>query len=89
MPRAKKVAAKTAAAATKTTTPPRARVEPKNVPKLVTQDSGNVMVTVPKGFTLMLDDQSKVSYDAGTQSMPRAHFEHQYAKDNGVVLFKA
>jgi hypothetical protein len=44
-----------------------------------------VVVNVPKGFILTLDDFTPVSYPAGTVKMPRAHAEHPYAVARGIT----
>ena len=43
---------------------------------------------VPKAFKLTLDDQTHVSYEAGTYPMPRTHVDHWFAKAHGVQLYK-
>ncbi len=43
-----------------------------------------IKVIVPRTFRLTLDDNSMFEYREGVCQMPAAHFEHAYAKANGV-----
>lgn len=46
-----------------------------------------VQVSVPKGFTLTLDDHQPVAVNAGVQMMPRYMAQHWWAKAQGVEEF--
>ena len=46
-----------------------------------------LMVTVPKSYTLTLDDGSPVVINAGVQMMPSKLATHWWSKAQGVKLF--
>lgn len=48
----------------------------------------DVIVMVPKGFKLRMNDHVVIDYPAGAYPMPRAHAEHWYAKANKVTIVK-
>jgi hypothetical protein len=45
-----------------------------------------VTAHVPRAFNLTTDDGHTLRISAGSQTMPRAHAEHFYAKANGVTV---
>lgn len=51
-------------------------------------DVDMVTANVPRAFKLRLDHTTQIAYNAGAQSMPRAHAEHWYAQNHGVTIVK-
>ena len=47
-----------------------------------------VVVNVPRGFRLSLDDYSQFEFHAGTQTVPREYAEHWYSQAHGVTIHK-
>lgn len=47
-----------------------------------------VTVTVPKAFTLTLDDHQVIEIAAGVQPMPKSWAEHWFSKAKGVTVYK-
>jgi hypothetical protein len=45
-----------------------------------------VMVMVPRGFNLTIDNFTQIRYEPGPQTMPRKNAEHWYAKAHGVTI---
>ena len=83
-PAAKK-AAKTRTALVETPNTQAAPPDPKQaqeITKIVT--AGQILVEVPRGFTLTLDDGSPVVIRAGVQNMPSHLANHWYSKHWGV-----
>jgi hypothetical protein len=50
-------------------------------------DDDMVTAIIPKSFQLTLDNHAHVSYEAGTQDMPREHAEHWFAVAMGVEIY--
>ncbi len=49
-------------------------------------DDPLVMTTVPKAFTLTLDNGTSKHYEAGANKMPKSHADHWYAKAHGTKI---
>jgi hypothetical protein len=52
-----------------------------------TESGETVTVTIPKAFTLTLDDHTQVKYEAGIGEMPVEHAEHWWSKQMGVEIY--
>lgn len=46
-----------------------------------------VTVVVPRPYTLTTGPGTAVSYEAGTQEMPKSHAEHWYSRAHGVEIY--
>lgn len=63
-----------------------AQPEP-NLAAIVDRDE-LIIVTVPRSFTLRIDNATTRDFKAGVQRMPRWMAEHWYSKAHGVTIFK-
>lgn len=53
------------------------------------KESGDrVTVTIPKAFTLTLENHHQVHYPAGVDEMPLEHANHWYTKAMGVEIYE-
>lgn len=53
-----------------------------------TESGERVTVTIPKNFSLTLDDHSQVHYKAGVDEMPLEHATHWYSQAMGVEVYQ-
>lgn len=53
----------------------------------VKDGEATVTCTVPRGFTITLDDHTKVKVDAGVQELGETIANHWYAKAHGVKIY--
>jgi len=47
-----------------------------------------VTVTIPKNYTLTLDDHTQVQYKAGVDEMPIEHANHWWSVQNGIEIYE-
>lgn len=69
-------------------TPTPGAAQPTDAKEFVDLQSQEDLITVhvPAAFIITQDDHVQVSYQVGTQDMPRAHAEHWYAQAVGVKV---
>jgi len=65
---------------------PKADEAPEQAPE-TSDEVEMVTAIVPKAFHLTLDHHRSVTYEPGTQDMPRDHAEHWFAKAHGVEIY--